>query len=532
MDNITGLRYAELEKRSTYEELIDVIVKDFKVKLPDRTATLIYNSPEIQNLLAGDGSSIKDLEEHELRKYKEEVKEIEIKKQASTSTQNAQQIRTQEQATSTFEPTQVFDMTLDDRIDDAHEDIADNLENHAHNLKQQQRSWMEVVRRHLGQDVTPGPINFAHKLATGSKSQSSTDVPHFAQDTPMPSKEPANPEIPTHTSSNTGPPPPPPPAAGAVTTETTGKPRRRERARSENDVLPRATPKAKANPAGGIDGPATTPVPAPVPASVTTRGRSRARATPVKREVKQEGFAPPPPPPAAPAVTTETTGKPKARGERSRSKDPPTRAATTGRGRIKKEIKEEILPTPPPPPPPPKVERSRSRDPPTRGRAKTKTAPVKREAKPSVTTETTGKPKTRGERSRTPGWYVKKEKLERAGVEEQNEVKLEAKATKRATAVKSKAKPKVQTTSSSSDQPTTKAEKLKEPPKPRTASQKRKKPEPGAPEASQRPESWWKQFTKAEIIKEVERLGGDVSDGDKKNLTKADFIRKVRELQK
>ena len=532
MDNITGIRYAELERRPTYEELIDVIVKDFKVKLPDRTATLIYNSPEIQNLLKGD---VNDIEEHELRKYKEEVKEIEIKKQASTSTQTAQQIRTQEQGTSTFEPTQVFDMTLDDRIDDAHEDIADNLENHAHNLKQQQRSWMEVVRRHLGQDVTPGPLNFAHKLATGSKSQSSTDVPHFAQDTPMPSKEPANPEIPTHTSSNTGPPPPPPPAAGAVTTETTGKPRRRERARSENDVLPRATPKAKANPAG-IDGPAT----APVPASVTTRGRSRARATPVKREVKQEGFAPPPPPPAAPAVTTETTGKPKARGERSRSKDPPTRAATTGRGRIKKEIKEEILPTPPPPPPPPKVERSRSRDPPTRGRAKTKTAPVKREAKPSVTTETTGKPKTRGERSRTPGWTVKKEEIERVkkdidkGVkpvaEAKNEVKLEAKATKRATAVKSKAKPKVQTTSSSSDQPTTKAEKLNEPPKPRAAPQKRKKPEPGGPEASQRPASWWNKFKKADIIKEIERLGGVVSDEDKKNLTKAEFIKKVKEL--
>ena len=70
MDNITGLRYAELERRPTYEELIDIIVKDFKVKLPDRTATLIYNSPEIQNLLKGD---VNDIEEHELRKYKEEV---------------------------------------------------------------------------------------------------------------------------------------------------------------------------------------------------------------------------------------------------------------------------------------------------------------------------------------------------------------------------------------------------------------------------------------------------------------------------
>ena len=194
MDNITGLRYAELERRPTYEELIDIIVKDFKVKLPDRTATLIYNSPEIQNLLKGD---VNDIEEHELRKYKEEVKKIEIKKQASTSTQTAQQIRTQEQGTSTFQKPQIFDMTMDDRIDDVHEDIADNLENHAHNSKQQQRSWMEAIRRHLGQEVTPGPLDYAHKKATRSRPQSSTDVPYFAQ-APQPQAPPANAEIPTH----------------------------------------------------------------------------------------------------------------------------------------------------------------------------------------------------------------------------------------------------------------------------------------------------------------------------------------------
>ena len=172
MDNITGLRYAELEKRPTYEELIDIIVKDFKVKLPDRTATFIYNSPEIQNLLAGDGSSINDIEEHELRKYKEEVKEIEIKKQASTSTQTAQQIRTQEQGTSTFQKPQIFDMTLDDRIDDVQDDMKDNLENHAHNLQQQKQQIVNIINNHLRQDVTPGVLDFAHKVVTGGTSQS------------------------------------------------------------------------------------------------------------------------------------------------------------------------------------------------------------------------------------------------------------------------------------------------------------------------------------------------------------------------
>ena len=242
MDSITGLRYAELQRRPTYEELIDVIVKDFKVKLPDRTATLIYNSPEIQNLLAGDGSSIKDVEEHELRKYKEEEKEIEIKRQAATSAQTAQQIRTQEQGTSTFDPPQMFDMTLDDRIDDVHEDIVDNLENHAHNLKQQHQQMVDIVKRHLYQHATPGPLDFAHKKATSGRGVSSKDVPHLAQ-APPPQAPPANAEIPTHE--------PSPP----TNVKTMAKERQRAKPVGPNTKSP-----AQKQPKG-MDGPASVPPP-------------------------------------------------------------------------------------------------------------------------------------------------------------------------------------------------------------------------------------------------------------------------------
>jgi len=136
---------------------------------------------------------------------------------------------------------------------------------------------------------------------------------------------------------------------------------------------------------------------------------------------------------------------------------------------------------------------------------------------------------------------VKKEEIERVkkdidkGVKpvatEANEVKLEAKATKRATAVKSKAKPKVRNTASSSDKPPSNAELLKEQPGPRAAAQKRNKPEPVRPEASQRPVSWWRKFTKAEIIQEAEKLGldSDVSPEQKKSWTKNDWIRLMKE---
>ena len=250
MDSITGLRYAELQRRPTYEELIDVIVKDFKVKLPDRTATLIYNSPEIQNLLAGDGSSIKDVEEHELRKYKEEEKEIIIKRQAATSSQTAQQIRTQEKGTSMFDPPQMFDVTLDDRIDDVHEDIADNLENHAHNKKQQHQQMVDFVKRHLYEHATPGPLDFAHEGATRSRpqsrSQGSADVPYYNQASQPQqgfASQPANAEIPTHE--------PSPP----TNVKTMAKERQRAKSVGPNTKSP-----AQKQPEG-MDGPASVPPP-------------------------------------------------------------------------------------------------------------------------------------------------------------------------------------------------------------------------------------------------------------------------------
>ncbi len=118
--------------------------------------------------------------------------------------------------------------------------------------------------------------------------------------------------------------------------------------------------------------------------------------------------------------------------------------------------------------------------------------------------------------------------------EAKNEVKVEAKPTKRATAVKSKAKPKVRSTASSSDQPPPNAEKLKEPPKPRAAAQKRNRPEPVGPEASQRSESWWRQFTIPEIEKYVtEHLGHPpIPPEQKKSWKKKDWIRLVKENQK
>ena len=76
MDSITGLRFQELNKKPSYDELIDVIIKDYTAKLPDRVATFLYNSPELGNLLAPDGSGVTDIEQHEEQKHKQETTEI------------------------------------------------------------------------------------------------------------------------------------------------------------------------------------------------------------------------------------------------------------------------------------------------------------------------------------------------------------------------------------------------------------------------------------------------------------------------
>ena len=74
MDSITGLRFQELNKKPSYDELIDVIIKDYTVKLPDRVATFFYNSPELSNLLAPDGSGVTDIEQHEEQKHNKKLR--------------------------------------------------------------------------------------------------------------------------------------------------------------------------------------------------------------------------------------------------------------------------------------------------------------------------------------------------------------------------------------------------------------------------------------------------------------------------
>jgi len=76
---IYAVNYDGLRKRDTYNELIDYLqFKQEKIIYPDRFAKRIRESPQISNLLDGEGLGKGDLEEQEKNRIKEVLKEVAI----------------------------------------------------------------------------------------------------------------------------------------------------------------------------------------------------------------------------------------------------------------------------------------------------------------------------------------------------------------------------------------------------------------------------------------------------------------------
>ena len=76
---IYAVNYDGLRKRDTYNELIDYLqFKQEKIIYPDRFAKRLRESPQISNLLDGEGLGKGDLEEQEKNRIKEVLKEAAI----------------------------------------------------------------------------------------------------------------------------------------------------------------------------------------------------------------------------------------------------------------------------------------------------------------------------------------------------------------------------------------------------------------------------------------------------------------------
>ena len=91
---IYAVNYQNLRKRSNYDELVDyVLFKQPKIQYPNRMAKFIRESPQLSNLLDGQGMGIDELKQQQFNRMKEEQKQHAIIESASESGGTAQELR-------------------------------------------------------------------------------------------------------------------------------------------------------------------------------------------------------------------------------------------------------------------------------------------------------------------------------------------------------------------------------------------------------------------------------------------------------
>ena len=96
-----GINYDGLKKKDTYDEIIDYIQnKQDKIKYPDRLAKQLRNSPQLSNLLDGNGDDYEEMNKQQVNHTKEIVKETIIREVAGENNETAQVLRAADRITS------------------------------------------------------------------------------------------------------------------------------------------------------------------------------------------------------------------------------------------------------------------------------------------------------------------------------------------------------------------------------------------------------------------------------------------------
>ena len=203
------VNYQGLRKRESYNEIVDYLEnKQEKINYPNRFAKQIRNSPQLSNLLDGEGMGAVEMEEQQMKAMEHEQAEQAVRQAGGT----AQVLRAAASQTDKpvlraqtnvggggYQPTtpQMFDMTVDDiadtEMDDNISSVADDIQEvrdqQAQQVEQKRDNITRILQSHLGNEVTPGNLDFAHQLAQqvgGGSSSSSAPLP-----IPPPPKAPA-----------------------------------------------------------------------------------------------------------------------------------------------------------------------------------------------------------------------------------------------------------------------------------------------------------------------------------------------------
>ena len=198
------VNYQGLRKRESYNEIVDYLEnKQEKINYPNRFAKQIRNSPELSNLLDGEGMGAVEMEEQQIKAMEHEQAEQAVRqaggtaqvlraaasqtdrpkiKVSETQTRNPRMASTGSQAYRPnvasggvqTEGAQYFDMTLDDDISSMADDIQAVSDQQAQQVEQRSDNITRILQSHLGTEVTPRNLDFAHQLAQQSASSSSS----------------------------------------------------------------------------------------------------------------------------------------------------------------------------------------------------------------------------------------------------------------------------------------------------------------------------------------------------------------------
>ena len=87
-----GINYNGFRKKDTYDELIDYVMnKQEKIKYPKSIAKFLRESPQLSNLLDGNGEGLIEMEAQQKRQVQEVEKEESIREMASRTSEAGSQ---------------------------------------------------------------------------------------------------------------------------------------------------------------------------------------------------------------------------------------------------------------------------------------------------------------------------------------------------------------------------------------------------------------------------------------------------------
>ena len=174
-----GVKYAGLHKRDSYEGLIDYLEnKQEKLKLPNRDAKFVRDSPQYQQLL---NEGFVEVEKQQINKIKEEQEEHAVIRTANDTNETAKEVKVV--ASQTDKPLiiptksagsqspQLFDMTVNDKMTKVKQDIESVENTQQQNTQQQKQNISNILQNHLQHQATPDTTTiFAHKMASVARS--------------------------------------------------------------------------------------------------------------------------------------------------------------------------------------------------------------------------------------------------------------------------------------------------------------------------------------------------------------------------